>query len=244
MVVKLTVSYDGTNYCGWQVQNNGVSVQQVLTDAIEKLTGKLVKVVGSGRTDAGVHAEGQVASFEIDNCSIPAENFCKALNTVLPNDIKIIKSETADANFNARYSAKRKTYEYRLYKSSVILPLKDRFAHKVNKNISAEKLQQALNLFVGEKDFKAFCASGSGAKTTVRTLYSATAKEENGEIVLSFCGNGFLYNMVRILCGTALAYAEDKITLLDIEKMFSLGERSFGGRTLPAKALTLKQVEY
>ena len=177
MVVKLTLSYDGTNYCGWQVQNNGLSVQQVLTECLEKLTEKTLKVIGSGRTDAGVHAEGQVASFEIENSSIPAENFCKALNTVLPNDIKIIKSERVEDSFNARYSAKRKTYEYRLYKSSVILPLKDRFAHKVSETLSAEKLQQALNLFVGEKDFKAFCASGSGAKTTVRTLYSATAKE-------------------------------------------------------------------
>ena len=233
MVVKLTLSYDGTNYCGWQVQNNGLSVQQVLTECLEKLTGKPLKVVGSGRTD------------ETDNCSIPPENFCKALNTLLPNDIKIIKSERADDNFNARYSAKGKTYEYRLYKSDVVLPLKERFAHRVNKNISVDKLNKALCLFVGEKDFKAFCASGSGAKTTVRTVYSATAKQlDNGEIVLTFSGNGFLYNMVRIMCGTALAYAEDKITLLDIEKMFDLGERSFGGRTLPAKALCLMKVEY
>lgn len=245
MIVKLTLSYDGTNYCGWQVQNNGLSVQQVLIECLEKLTGKTLKVIGSGRTDAGVHAEGQVASFEIDNCSIPPKNFCKALNTLLPNDIKIIKSERADDNFNARYSAKSKTYEYRLYKSDVVLPLKDRFAHRVSQSLSVDKLNNALSLFVGEKDFKAFCASGSGAKTTIRTVYVATAKElDNGEIVLTFSGNGFLYNMVRIMCGTALAYAEDKITLLDIEKMFDLRKRSFGGRTLPAKALCLKKVEY
>ena len=200
--------------------------------------------IGSGRTDAGVHALGQVASFEIEDCSIPPEKFFLALNTVLPDSVKVLKSEKADDGFNARYSAKRKTYEYRLYKSGVILPLKERFCHKVEESVAVEKLQKALSLFVGEKDFKAFSASGGGVKTTVRTIFSATAVEKNGEIVLSFCGNGFLYNMVRILCGTALAYAEDKITENDILKMFKTGTRSLGGKTLPAKALCLKSVEY
>ena len=244
MKIKLTITYDGTNYCGWQVQNNGITVQQVITEAINKLTGESVKLTGSGRTDAGVHAEGQVASFSVQTESIPPLNYAKALNTLLPEDVKIISSQKVSEDFDARYSAKRKTYEYRLYESSVILPLKERYAVRAEEGLNLERLQTALNEFVGEKDFKSFCASKSGAKTTVRTIYRAKVKKENGFIVIEFCGNGFLYNMVRILCGTALGYAQGKITLEEIRKMFLEDNRSLGGKTLLAKGLTLKSVEY
>ncbi len=244
MKIKLTVSYDGTDFCGWQVQKNGVSVQEVLNDAIEKLLGEKVKTVGSGRTDAGVHAEGQVVSFSVENASVPPKNYAKALNAFLPESVKVVSSESADEDFNARYSAKRKTYEYKLYRSSVVLPLKERYAVRVEEKVSANKIAEALKEFEGEKDFKAFSASGGGAKTSVRTVYSATVAENGKDLILRFCGNGFLYNMVRIMCGTALAYAEGKISLLDIKAMFQTKKRSLGGKTLPAKGLTLVSVDY
>ena len=151
MRIKLTVSYDGTAYCGWQIQPNGVTVQQTVEKAIELATGEKVKVVGSGRTDAGVHAIGQVAHFDTQS-SIPPQKFYKAINAHLPSDIRAINSQEVD-NFDARKSAKKKTYCYTLYFSEVELPLKERFAAHIDKLPNVEKIQDAAKLFVGEHDF-------------------------------------------------------------------------------------------
>ncbi len=243
MKVKLTVCYDGTNYCGWQVQPNGLSVQQVVQDAVEKATGENCKVVGSGRTDAGVHAERQVAHFET-NSTIPPERFYLALNAHLPNDVKVLESAKAEENFDARKSAKKKTYCYSFYYGEIENPLKERYSVRLGKEPDLEKMQSAINLMVGEHDFKAFCSSGSGAKTTVRTIYSI--KIEKGKVGLKVLvtGNGFLYNMVRILVGTLLDVGYSRKSEKDILEMLNHGKREKGGRTLPAKGLCLSSVEY
>lgn len=244
MRIKLTLSYDGTDFCGWQVQSNGRSVQADLQDAIFSLTAKQVKVTGSGRTDAGVHANGQVAHFDIEDCSIPPESFAKALNTRLPQDVKVIQSQLIDDGFDARKSAKRKTYTYSLYVSQTELPLKERFAVRLDKLPDLQKMELGAKEFVGEHDFKCFNASGGGAKTTVRKIYDISIIQEQNQIFISVTGNGFLYNMVRTLVGTLLDVGYGLKDINDLKRMLESGERSLCGRTLPAKGLCLTSVEY
>lgn len=243
MRIKLTISYDGTNYCGWQVQPNGVTVQQVLEDALKTATGESTRITGSGRTDAGVHAVGQVAHFDTES-SIPPERFYKALNAHLPQDIRVIKSQLVDENFHACTTAKKKTYEYSLYFSEVEKPLKDRYAVKIDKKPDISVMKEFALELVGEHDFKAFCASGSGAKTTVRTVYAIDIDGENDDIKITVTGNGFLYNMVRIIVGTLLLAGYGELDKSALKDMLKTGKRPVAIKTLPAKGLCLKSVEY
>ena len=244
MRIKLTLTYDGTNYCGWQVQPNGTSIERVLESAIESVTGeKNIKVTGSGRTDAGVHALGQVAHFDTDS-SIPPEKFYKAINTKLPADIKVIKSELIDDNFNARKSAKKKTYCYSFYLSETDLPLKDRYSTRLDYTPKVDNLLTLCKGFVGEHDFKCFNASGGGAKTTIRTIYSIEIEQEENELKFFVTGNGFLYNMVRTLVGTLLRFEREQADKTIIKTMLETGDRTLCGKTLPAKGLCLVKVEY
>lgn len=243
MRIKLKIEYDGTGYCGWQIQPNGVSVQEVITAAIKKITGEDVKLIGSGRTDAGVHAAGQVAHFDTWS-SVPPEKFAYALNAVLPEDIKIISAEQTDDDFNARFSAKRKTYEYHMYVSEFSHPLKSRYAVWINYRLDIEKMNSAAKLFEGEHDFKCFLAANSSVKDTVRTIYNAKVEKLGDEIVFSVTGNGFLYNMVRIMAGTLVAVGSGKLTENDIKQILANGERQSAGKTMPAQGLLLKSVEY
>ncbi len=243
MRIKLKIEYDGTDYCGWQIQPNGVSVQEVITAAIKKITGEDVKLIGSGRTDAGAHAAGQVAHFDTES-SIPPEKFAHALNAVLPEDIKIISAEQADDDFNARFSAKRKTYEYHMYMSEFSHPRKSRYAVWINYPLDTEKMNSAAKLFEGEHDFRCFLAANSSVKDTIRTIYNAKVEKLGDEIIFSVTGNGFLYNMVRIMAGTLVAVGSGKLAERDILKILANGERQFAGKTMPAKGLLLKSVEY
>ncbi len=243
MRIKLTLSYDGTAFCGWQKQKNGVSVQQTIEDAIFALTGERVTVTASGRTDAGVHAKGQVAHFDTDS-DIPPDKFYKALNTFLPDPVKAMGSERVADNFNARKSAKRKTYEYSLYISDTEEPLKERYAARIYGDIDLEKMRSAANLIEGEHDFKAFSATGSAVKTTVRTVYGISVEKTGEEIKIKVCGNGFLYNMVRIIAGTLVAAGKGEISEAEILKALNAGDRNLLGKTLPAKGLCLLKVEY
>lgn len=244
MRIKLTISYDGTAFCGWQIQKNGRSVQGVLEEAIEKVTGEKSRPVGSGRTDAGVHALGQVAHFDLkDDCTIPPEKLFKAINTYLPEDVKAIKSERVSENFNAVKSAKKKTYVYSFYFSDVVIPVKDRYAENLYFIPDLKKMKECAEMFIGEHDFKGFMASGSSVKTTVRKIYSFKIKKSKAEMTFSVTGNGFLYNMVRILSGVVIEYSQDKITAADIEKSLKTGER-IKTKTLSAKGLCLYSVKY
>lgn len=242
MRYKATVCYDGTNYSGWQIQCGQISVQQKIEEALENLFGTKTSIVGSGRTDAGVHAEGQVFSFESDT-TIPQTRLYKAINAYLPEDIRVISCEVASANFNARYSAKKKTYSYRLYCSEVENPLKDRYSVKIFP-VDISKMKEAGKLLLGEHNFKAFCSTGSSVKSTVRKIYSLSIKKVKEDITITVCGNGFLYNMVRIIVGTLVAVGEGRLPLENIKKALESGDRTLLGKTLPPKGLTLKKVYY
>ncbi len=244
MKIKLTVSYDGTNFCGWQVQPNGRSVQAVLQEAVERLTGEKTTVTGSGRTDAGVHAEGQVAHFEVEKSRVPLEKYHLALNPLLPSDVKVLSSSAAADDFNARKSAKQKTYRYTFYKSAVELPLKERYAVRLEKPVDLEKMKQCASVFIGEHDFKCFNASGGCAKTTVRTIYNIDIIEEGDLLSVSVTGNGFLYKMVRTLVGVLLLAGEESATAEDCMQMLKSGIRVKNAKTLSPRGLCLVKVKY
>ena len=245
-VVK--IAYDGTEYAGWQCQKNAVSVQEKLESALQLALGTCVRVTASGRTDAGVHSAGQVCHFDIENCTIPPEKMPDALNRFLPVDVRVLEGKLAKETFDANRSAKRKTYRYALYDGERDMPLKDRFAVRVENMPTTEALQRVAHLLEGEHDYKAFCASGSAVKTTVRTVYEVRVEESQSyggkDVYLYVTGNGFLYNMVRTMVGEMLDLAWGKRTVESLQKAFETGDRSLLGKTMPAKGLTLMQVEY
>ncbi|MBQ7349006.1 MAG: tRNA pseudouridine(38-40) synthase TruA [Clostridia bacterium] len=243
MKIKLTLCYDGTAYAGWQIQENALTVQQVLEKALQSLTGENIKTVASGRTDAGVHALGQVVSFETES-TIPPIKFYKALNTYLPADIKAVKSEQVFDGFDARKSAKKKTYEYYIYLSETECPLKEKFAVMVSPKLDVSLMKKAGKILCGMHDFKCMCSTGSSVKTTVRTVYSVKIKKTENNLKIAVTGNGFLYNMVRIMVGTLVKIGLKEMTLKQLKLMLKTGDRELGGKTFPAKGLCLKSVEY
>ena len=244
----MKIAYDGTAYAGWQRQKNALSVQEALETAIAQALNVDARVTASGRTDAGVHALGQVCHFDSDSLTIPPEKMPDALNRFLPSDIRIVEGWGADVNFDSNRSAKRKTYCYSLYVSAREMPLKERFAVRVEEVPSLEDLRAAAKLFEGEHDFKAFCASGSSVKTTVRTVYEVKVTETetfgSRDIKIFVTGNGFLYNMVRTMAGELLDLASGKRTKESLQKAFETGERAVLGKTMPAKGLLLVDVQY
>lgn len=241
--ILLTVSYDGTNFCGYQVQPNKRTVQSELENAITLVTGEAVKTVASGRTDSGVHAYGQAVNFKTYS-TIPAEKFATALNTVLPGDVKVLSSEKVPLDFNARFSAKRKTYEYSCYVSSVIKPLKDRYSTRIQTEVDINLIENACKVLVGEHDFKCFLSSGSSVKTTTRTIYEATVVKNGENLTFTFTGNGFLYNMVRIMVGTLLDIGAGKKDLSSLILALETGDRKLVGKTMDARGLCLISVNY
>ena len=244
----LKIAYDGTVYAGWQRQKNALSVQECLENAVQTALGVSVHITGSGRTDAGVHAAGQVCHFDLENVSVPPEKMPDCLNRFLPADIRAVEGWCAGEDFDSNRSAKRKTYCYSLYVSEREMPLKERFAVRIDNAPTLEKLQAAARLLEGEHDYKAFCASGSAVKTTVRTVYEVRVEERQSlgsrDIKLYVTGNGFLYNMVRTMAGELLDLAAGKRTAESLQKAYETGERTLLGKTMPAKGLTLMQVEY
>ncbi len=244
----LKIAYDGTEYAGWQRQKNAPSVQESLEDAIFQALGIDVRVTASGRTDAGVHAAGQVCHFDSDEITVPPEKLPDCLNRFLPSDIRLLEGWEGKDGFDSNRSAKRKSYAYFLYASHREMPLLERYAVRVDELPSMEKLQRNAKLFEGEHDFKAFCASGSSVKTTVRTVYEVNVErwENFGAcgVKITVTGNGFLYNMVRTLVGELLELASGKKTQESLEKAFETGDRKLLGKTMPAKGLLLQSVEY
>ena len=241
MRIKLTIEYDGTLYSGWQIQENAITVQQVIEVAISSLTKETVKLTASGRTDAGVHALGQVAHFDT-NSTIPPEKFKDAINSKLPNDIRIKKSELVGDDFSAMNSAKKKTYEYRFYLGEYS-PLNSRYAFCV-KNLDIPLMKKAVKRIVGTHDFEAFSVTGSPRKTTVRTIYKIKIEKKENFVSVFVTGNGFLYNMVRLICGALKAVSDKKITASDISKILETKKRPSSVIPLPANGLTLVEVNY
>jgi len=241
--IQLLISYRGTEYCGWQIQPNGITVQEVITTAIAELTGEVVNLIGSGRTDARVHALGQCANFFTES-TIPPEQFFRAINTKLPVDIRILSSKECDMDFHSRYNANGKCYLYKIYESNVGSPFKSDLAFQVNQSLDWDAMEEAAGYFIGEHDFKAFMASGSSVKTTVRRIERISFEKKNDLYEMTFKGNGFLYNMVRIMVGTLYEVGSHRLTPRSISGIIQGMDRSKAGITAPAQGLYLKEVFY
>ncbi|WP_425445953.1 tRNA pseudouridine(38-40) synthase TruA [Dethiothermospora halolimnae] len=241
--IKLTIQYDGTNYYGWQIQPNVVTVQQKVQDAIIKITKEKIKIHGAGRTDRGVHGLGQTASF-YTNSNIPADKIKFALNSMLPDDIAIIDSQDMDKNFHARYSAKGKIYKYRIYNNKIRSPIFRNYSYHVPYDINYDKMKKASEYFLGEHDFIAFMASGSKVKDTFREIYDINFEKRDNIIDITFKGNGFLYNMVRIIVGTLLDVGKGKIEGKEILHIIKSKNRNNAGPTAKPQGLYLKKVLY
>lgn len=243
MRYALKVAYDGTDFCGWQVQPNGRTVQEELNAAVFKAFGERVSVTASGRTDAGVHAKAQVCHVDLLR-DISGSKLADALNFYLPQDVSVLESAVAPDGFDANRSAKKKTYSYRVYCCQRRNPLKDRYCVYLKQKLDIKKLKECASLFVGEHDFAAYCAAGSQVKTTVRTVYNFTVEETDGEIKFTVCGNGFLYNMVRTLVGTCIWYASGKLDRERVIASLTSGDRALVGKTMPPHGLCLIGVDY
>lgn len=252
MRYRAVISYVGSNYVGWQRQKNGVSVQEKLEDALVATFGVPTACVASGRTDAGVHAEGQVVHFDAET-NIPVDKIPFAVNTALPDDVSMLSCGIADDGFNARFSAKRKTYCYKIYYSPQRLPMLEQTHARSLTPPDVDEMKKAAALIEGTHDFKCFEATGSKVKSTVRTVYSVNVEKNNlnsavsgnpFEITVTVCGNGFLYNMVRIIAGTLLYVGTGKLTVNDVAEILESGDRTKAGKTLPPEGLCLLSVEY
>ena len=241
--VKLIVAYDGTNYCGWQVQPNGITIEQVLNENLSKLLGEEIRVTGASRTDSGVHSMGNVAVFDTKS-RIPAEKISYALNQRLPEDIVVQKSEEVPADFHPRHCDSRKTYEYRILNREFPLPMYRNNTYFCYRKLDLEKMQQAAEYLRGEHDFKSFCATAAVVETTVRTIYELTVSRQEDIITIRVTGNGFLYNMVRILAGTLMAVGMGQRTPEEMPKILAACDRAAAGPTIPARGLTLVSLEY
>lgn len=241
--IKLTITYDGTAYHGWQIQPNADTVQERVERAVFMLTGERVTVVGSGRTDAGVHALAQTAHFDTDR-NIPTRNFFTGLNNFLPLDVRVLAAEEVSGNFHARFSAKEKTYRYYLYESDVELPILLNRAVAVKGNLDIEKMKEAAKVFIGKHDFRSFQSTGADTVTSVRTIKRLTVKRERCFVVISVTADGFLYNMVRKLVAALVAVGLDKITADDIKEKLALADKDAVREVFPAHGLYLVKVKY
>ena len=243
MRVLLVVAYDGTNYHGWQCQPNAVTIEGILNEKLSELLGENIEVIGASRTDAGVHAEGNVAVFDT-NTNIPAEKISYALNHSLPEDIVIQESYEVEPDFHPRKCDSIKTYQYRILNRNFNLPVKGRNAYHFHRNVDIDKMREAASYFVGRHDFKNFCSSHTQAKSTVRIIYSLDIEEEDDEIVITVSGNGFLYNMVRTIIGTLLYIEGHNKTSEFMKEVLDSKDRTKAGRTVSPYGLTLMKVEY
>lgn len=242
--VRLVVAYDGTNYCGWQIQPNGITIEEVLNREISRLTREEIRIIGASRTDSGVHALGNVAVFDTAS-SIPPERMAYALNQRLPGDIVIVRSDEAASDWHPRYQDEiAKTYEYHIYNAPMPNPLKRNYSAFVSFPMDAEKMRKGAEYLVGEHDFVSFCNIRTNVSDTVRTVYSITVVQNGPDIVLRITGNGFLYHMVRIIAGTLIRvgrgfYAPEKVKEILEEK-----KRTAAGVTAPASGLVLVGIDY
>ena len=241
--IKLTIEYDGTNYLGWQRQKVGNTIQGALEEAIEVQTNEKVETIGSSRTDAGVHAKGFIANFKT-NSKIPAEKYREAINHKLPEDIVILKSEEVDEDFHARYNAMGKTYSYTILNREVQSAINRNYVYNVKRRLDTEAMREACEYFIGTHDFAAFKTSGSSVKTTVRTISELYLEEQEDTIKIYVTGDGFLYNMVRIIVGTLIMVGFNKIKPNEIENIIKEKDREKAGICVPAKGLVLERVYY
>jgi tRNA pseudouridine38-40 synthase len=241
--IKMIIEYDGSEYHGFQMQDNAKTIQEELEKGIEKLTGEKTRLVCAGRTDAGVHALGQVIAF--DSCApIPAERWGVALNSVLPQDIRILSSALAADGFNPRFHALRKTYGYLIYRKKEQALFYRKYALCSTENLNITFMRQACDYLLGGHNFLAFCASGSSSKTFEREIYNCSLEATEERLIFKITANGFLYNMVRIIVGTLLEIGKEKQQPEHMEKLIMAQNRTLAGPTAPPQGLYLYKVEY
>ena len=241
--IKLIVEYDGTNYAGWQRQNNVITIQQKVEEAIEIVTGTFSEVTGSSRTDAGVHARGFVCNFHTES-KIPSSNFKKALNSFLPEDIVIIDSKEVDEEFHSRFDSSGKRYVYTIVTGAERPAIGRNYVYYLHRNLDMEKMKEASRYFLGTHDFSAFKKTGSSVKTSVRTIKELQIVKEEKTIKFSIVGDGFLYNMVRIIVGTLLEVGVGRFSPEYIVDIIKSKDRSKAGKSVPASGLCLEEVYY
>lgn len=241
--IKLTVAYDGTDYCGWQIQKNGVTVEEVLNQALSRLTGEKITVTGASRTDAGVHARGNVAVFDTDT-RIPAERIAYAVNALLPEDVVVVRSEEVPAGWHPRKCVSVKTYEYRILNREFPDPVRRRDTYFVPFPLSLERMRRAADYLKGTHDFKSFCSAQTTVEDTVRTIYELEVEQSGDLFTIRVRGNGFLYNMVRIIAGTLAGVGRGYFEPGEVERMLEEKDRTKAGVTAPPQGLTLVGIEY
>lgn len=241
--IKLIIEYDGKKFGGWQKQPNKLNIQGEIEKAIEEITGETVELNASGRTDAGVHSLGQTANFKT-NSKIDISKMAIAINSKLKQSIRIIKAEEVDEKFHARYSCKGKKYRYVINNSKYGSAIYRDLEYHIPIKLNVEDMKKAIKYFEGEHDFKGFKASGTSSKSSVRTIYSAKVIEDGERIIIELEGNGFLYNMVRIISGTIVDVGLGKIKPEEIPEIIESKDRTKAGKTLPPQGLYLVEVYY
>ena len=241
--IMLEVAYDGTNYCGWQVQPNGITIEEMLNKALSELLREDIVVIGASRTDSGVHAMGNVAVFDTET-KIPPEKIKFALNQRLPEDIRVQTSREVKKEFHPRHCNSRKTYEYFIYNEKIAMPLTRLYSHFTYLDLDLEKMRKAASYIVGEHDFASFCSAGSQVKETIRTIYCLDVIKEGNMIKIHIEGNGFLYNMVRIIAGTLIQVGSGVYPPEYVKEIIEAKDRQKAGPTAVAKGLRLVKIEF
>lgn len=241
--IRLKVAYDGTGYHGWQLQKNAVTIESELNRCLSELFGEEIQVTGASRTDAGVHALENIAVFDTTSL-MSAGKISYALNQRLPEDIRIQKSEETACDWHPRRCKSRKTYEYRIYRAQFPMPVKRLYALFTYYKLDVNHMKKAAAYLEGEHDFKSFCQTKAQVESTVRTLYSVQVEEQGQDLVIRVCGNGFLYNMVRIIVGTLLEVGQGRRTPESITEILAARDRAAAGPTAPAHGLTLVRYEF
>lgn len=243
MRVKLVIEYDGTNYAGWQRQNNSTGIQEVLENAFKNASGEYAVINGSGRTDAGVHAKAQIAHLDT-HCSIPPSKISYAMNMLLPPDIRVRKSLLVEEDFHARYSAKAKAYKYTFYNDLHASAIYRNTTTHISGKVDIRAMKIAAEYIRGTHDFACFCTSGSDVKDTVRTIYTLAVTSDEPLVSIDVTGSGFLYNMVRIIAGTLIDVGLRKVSPEHVKDIIHGRDRNKAGATAPARGLTLIKVYY
>ena len=241
--IKLTIAYDGTNYCGWQIQPNGITIEEVLNKALTKMLDEEIIIIGASRTDSGVHAMGNVAVFDTET-TIPADKIGVALNQRLPDDIVITKSEEVPLDFHPRYCNCSKTYEYHIINTRIPIPTKRLTNYFVSYVLDIDKMRQAASYLVGEHDFVSFCNVRTDVENTVRTITELDILTNGNEITIRITGNGFLYNMVRIIVGTLIRVGRGFYEPEKVKEILEAKDRKAAGVTAPAHGLMLVEINY
>jgi tRNA pseudouridine38-40 synthase len=241
--VKLVLAYDGTDFSGWQIQPNHRTIQGLLQGRLREILGEPVELIGAGRTDAGVHASGQVASFRTGR-NIPIEAFTKGLNSILPPEVRVLSGEEVPSGFHAQRSAVGKEYRYQIYVGEVCPPFVYRYAHHEPRELNTRAMGEGAAHLVGEHDFAAFQSTGSDVRTSVRTIHRAEIRDDQGLLELRFHGSGFLRHMVRAIAGTLLEVGRGMQPPDWVREVLEGGDRSAAGPTAPARGLFLVRVDY